>query len=137
LPAQAKQHGTFRYNDHISPFVRQFLYGAPTSSEPLISGSTAVSPSGIFHFNQLGRNLRIGHVGKQADAVAISATITIVTSVRTPVLTSSAGFLLGHPARQKSIARSIIETRKTLVRHPQRATLVGLKRNFLCQHHVA
>src|SRR6266446_843433 len=32
---------------------------------------------------------------------------------------------------------SVIETRKKFVRHRQRATLVGLQRNFLCQHDVA
>jgi hypothetical protein len=37
----------------------------------------------------------------KADDVAISIMIMIATSVRTSILTSSAGFPLGHPGRDK------------------------------------
>src|SRR5260221_4159690 len=54
----------------------------------------------------------------------------------------------GFPARPsgaiKSITTSVLERRiswacwhEKSVRHGQRATLVGLQRNFLCQHDVA
>jgi hypothetical protein len=37
----------------------------------------------------------------KADDVAISTMIMIATSVRTSIVTSSAGFPLGHPGRDK------------------------------------
>src|SRR5882762_6036444 len=59
--------------------------------------------------------------------------------------TPSGGFPLGHPGRAiRSIPSLVMEMHTSsacwhgkFVRHGQRATLVGLQRNFLCQHDVA
>src|SRR5260221_7944468 len=78
-----------------------------------------------------------------ADDVAIRTMIMIATSVRTSILTSPADFSARPSGAIKSITSSVIEKRissthwrQKSVRHGQRATLVGLQRNFLCQHDI-
>ena len=80
----------------------------------------------------------------KAGDVAISATIVIATSVRTSILPSPVDFPARPSGAIKSITSSVMEKRissaclhEKSVRHGQRATLVGLQRNFLRQHDVA
>jgi len=80
----------------------------------------------------------------KAGDVAISATIVIATSVRTSILPSPVDFSARPSGAIKSKTSSVLEKRiswacwhEKSVRHGQRATLVGLQPNFLCQHDVA